>query len=129
MIHLIYITLILNAGVFGFCLASGHFENVPIRGIILYSIFLSIFGGLATVLSAIQMFILFICKKINEYFQISTFYKFRFTKELDGLTVNQLERMNRIAVNQHNSNTLRDKIWNYTMKLVNKRNNYTTNTK
>jgi len=129
MIHSIYITLILNAGVFGYCLGGGYFKEFNLFGIFLYSLFLVIFGGLSVGIIAIYRAIEFICKKINEYLQISTFYKLRFTKELDGLTINQLERMNRITVNHHNSNKFRDKIWRNTMALVNERNNYKTNTK
>ena len=121
MIHLIYAYLILNAVVLRYCLGDGYFKEFNIWGIFIYSLFLVIFGGLAVGIMAIYRTIEFIFKNINEFFQISFFWKYKFTNCFDNITDIQLKRMNAMTVNYHSSSSVRDKIWRYTMKLVNEK--------
>ena len=127
MIHFIYTVLILNASVFGYCLGDGYFNDFNFKGIVIYSVFLSIFGGLAVLLVGLYRLVEWLFKKVNEYFQLQFLWKYHFTDEFNSLTDNQLSKMNRITINHHSSNSIKDKIWRYTMKLANERNGYTYN--
>lgn len=130
MIHLIYCYIILNALITGFYINEGDLSDYTIKGKIGLFGFWTLLLGTGSILLAIQLLIdlfKFIWKKSNSFFQIEVFYMLYFTKELDNLNENELERINTITSKSHNSNTLRDRIWRITMDIVNERNKYNQN--
>lgn len=66
-------------------------------------------------------------KYIDTIFQIKSGYLLYFTKSFDNMSEFQLRLSNRIAINKHSSNSLRDRIWRRMMIDINKRNNYVPN--
>lgn len=119
--------MIFNALVTGYYINEGDLSEYTFKGKIFLILFWILLLGIGSILLLIQLSIgsfQFAWKQINEYFQISALWKLKFTKEFDNMNINNLERMNRITINCHSSDSLRDKIWGSVTDKVNKRNNY-----
>ena len=65
----------------------------------------------------------YLFKLLDEFFQITFFFGFYFTKEWDNLKEHQLLRINRIS-HQKPTKTIKGRIYKYGTSLINKRNNY-----
>jgi len=128
MIHLIYIYFILNSLVTGYYINETDLSDYTPKGkiwiIFSYWGVLILLGSILVSIGVIIRGVEFAYKSINEYFQISSQYKLKFTKEFDNMETDRLERMNKMTIDHHNSDSLRDKMWRSVTDKVNKRNNY-----
>jgi len=124
MIHLIYICLILNALVTGYYVNEGSLSDYSSKGKIFLISYWILLIGIGSILFLIQLCInlfRFIIGSINKYFQISFYYKFYLTKQFDAIESYQIERMNNITKNHHQSQSITDKIWRHQMRLINEK--------
>lgn len=84
-----------------------------------------IFGCAYVAISLIWGLFSGVFQKVNGVLQVSFWFSYCFTKKWHNLEKHKLERINRITINVRNKNTIKDKIYRYCTKLINKRNNYT----
>ncbi len=68
-----------------------------------------------------------IYNKINEHIQVYFFVTFLFTKRWHNLEKHRLQKINRISINVRNTQNIKDRIYRYCIRLINKRNNYVYN--
>lgn len=80
-----------------------------------------IFFGCAYII--ISLMYIFVWATLN-YFQAPFWATFYTTKKWNNLEKQQLERINRIATEIRNKNSIKDKIFRCCVALINKRNNY-----
>lgn len=85
---------------------------------------LFLFGAVFFPLLFILVTLKWVFDKIDGVFQLRFFWMFYFTKEYYNMEENQLALVNRISVNKRNGNSIKDRIYRYGTKLMNKRNNF-----
>ncbi len=66
----------------------------------------------------------YLFKKLDRIFQIRFLFHYYFTKEWHNVDEGTLYRINKVSLNIRNKNTLKDRIYRYGVKLINKRNSY-----
>lgn len=120
MIHGIYIYLILNSIVLGSYL--DELDGLWIT--IIMSIVLFFIGFPLFMLAVIPNSFTWACKKLDNQLQVSFFFTYLFSKKLHNMDTEALKSINRISANVRNTNSLKDRIYRYGTRLINKRNNF-----
>lgn len=124
-LHLTITVLYFSVGSFIAGTYYDELRNIPKLRLFFGMLILVLFGTLLHILGIIWFKL--IVAPINYFdtvFQIKSGYMLYFTKQFNNMTENQLRLSNRIAINKHSSNSLRDRIWRRMIIDINKRNNY-----
>lgn len=88
-----------------------------------FLLFLSL-GSAIMAISYLAYFVKSVYRWLNQMFQVEFFFAYWFSKEFNNMKPEALKSINRISVNVRNTDSLRDRVYRYGIKLINDRNNF-----